>query len=320
MTGCVRDPPWPSGASSQQSSQPFGESALRSTTTKLKSSLLAPPLSLSAPPISMGAAGTGQPISSFLARQFGTTGRCKGLLGRRVAKARALLAAVGKFPDAQGALLRSCSGLAVPPDSQPAPFRTADTDIRAAVAPSLMTTGALRPWASPLGGARCQVTSRHAPATSQVSPLAGSVSCGRLLIFPTLTTCVTCLLPRTFPPGCHSLRAVTPSGPTFMLRVTPPPRSPCPARWRPNPCPASFATPLSPGTVVCTSRLAPLSGRLATPPPHAKWDHDSACGKCCEVLGRPRPLLLLWRRQGPPPPCHSQRRLLGGRRIHLGFT
>ena len=68
MTGCVRDPLRPSGASSQLSSLAFVESAVRSTSTELKSSLLAPPLSLVAPLISMDAAGTGQPILSSLAR------------------------------------------------------------------------------------------------------------------------------------------------------------------------------------------------------------------------------------------------------------
>ena len=61
--------------------------------------------------------GLGPPISSFWVLLW---------VGRRVGKARALLTAIGKFPDAQGAfcLLRSCSGWSkvlyssrtVPPD------------------------------------------------------------------------------------------------------------------------------------------------------------------------------------------------------------
>ena len=79
--------------------------------------------------------------------------------------ARALLTAIGKFPDAQGAfcLLRSCSRWAevlcscrtVLLDSQPSRLRTADTDKRAAL--GLRRRLASLGNARPLGGARCQV-------------------------------------------------------------------------------------------------------------------------------------------------------------------
>ena len=68
---------------------------------------------------------------------------CELLLGRRVHKARALIDAIGRFPDSHGAfcLLRSCSGWAkvlyscrtVPPDAQPSGLLAADTDIRLAL-------------------------------------------------------------------------------------------------------------------------------------------------------------------------------------------
>ena len=68
---------------------------------------------------------------------------CEELLGRRIGKARALLSAIGRFQDAQGAfsLLRSCSGWSkvlyscrtVPPDAQMSGLRTADNDLRAAL-------------------------------------------------------------------------------------------------------------------------------------------------------------------------------------------
>ena len=48
----------------------------------------------------------------LLGAPLGSTEWCEDLLGRRLRKARALLAATGKSPDAQGAfcLLHSCSG------------------------------------------------------------------------------------------------------------------------------------------------------------------------------------------------------------------
>ena len=69
--------------------------------------------------------------------------------------------------------------------------------------------------------------------------------------------------------------------------------------------------------------FAPLSGRAATPPPHATLGPRLGMRhvrRSPAPLGRPRPLLVLWRRQGPPPQRLPQRRLLGGRRIHWDFA
>ena len=93
-------------ASSQLSWHASGGSALRPTSTKLKSSLLAPPTDFH------GCCWNLSALFKLLGAAIGTTEWCEDLLGRRVAKARALLTAIGKFSDAQGAfcLLRSCSG------------------------------------------------------------------------------------------------------------------------------------------------------------------------------------------------------------------
>ena len=79
----------------------------------------------------------------LLGAPLGSSGWCEDLLGRRVTKARTLLTAIGKFPDAQGAfcLLRSCSGWSkvlyscrtVPPDVHLRGLCDADGDIRSAL-------------------------------------------------------------------------------------------------------------------------------------------------------------------------------------------
>ena len=58
-----------------------------------------------------GCSWNGTSNFKLLGAPVGSDEWCEELLGRRIAKARALLSAVGKFPDAQGAfcLLRSCS-------------------------------------------------------------------------------------------------------------------------------------------------------------------------------------------------------------------
>ena len=89
-----------------------------------------------------GCSWNGSGNFKLLGAPVGSNEWCEELLGRRIAKARSLLAAIGKFPDAQGAfsLLRSCSGWSkvlyscrtVPPDAQMDGLRTADSDLRAA--------------------------------------------------------------------------------------------------------------------------------------------------------------------------------------------
>ena len=59
-----------------------------------------------------GCSWNGTSNFKLLGAPVGSNEWCEELLGRRIAKARALLSAIGKFPDAQGAFcsLRSCSG------------------------------------------------------------------------------------------------------------------------------------------------------------------------------------------------------------------
>ena len=67
---------------------------------------------------------------------LGSTEWCEDLLGRRIRKARALLAAIGKFPDAQGAfcLLRSCSVWSkVNHSCLTVPYLTPHHDVRSAL-------------------------------------------------------------------------------------------------------------------------------------------------------------------------------------------
>ena len=90
-----------------------------------------------------GCSWNGAGCFKLLGAPIGSTEWCEELLGRRIAKARSLLTAIGKFPDAQGAfcLLRSCSGWSkvlyscrtVPPDAQSVGLRTPDSDLRAAL-------------------------------------------------------------------------------------------------------------------------------------------------------------------------------------------
>ena len=61
-----------------------------------------------------GCSWNGSANFKLLGAAVGTTEWCEDILGRRVAKTRALLTAIGKVPDAQApfCLLRSCSGWA----------------------------------------------------------------------------------------------------------------------------------------------------------------------------------------------------------------
>ena len=126
---------------------------------------------------------------------IGSDAWCEELLGRRVSKARALLSAIGRFPDAQGAfsLLRSCSGWSkvlyscrtVPPSAQMCGLRTADNDLRAALSQLIGRPLSQEDWhLASLGvaagglGARC--AAEHAPAAYVASFSASRELCGRL--------------------------------------------------------------------------------------------------------------------------------------------
>ena len=139
-------------------------------------------------------------------------------------KARALLSAIGRFPDAQGAfsLLRSCSGWSkvlyscrtVPPDAQFNGLRTADSDLRAAMGQLIGRPLSGDDWRlASLGiaagglGARC--AAEHAPAAYVASFSACRELCGQL--WPAFD-------PFDLDEGCHlaaaeePLRGAIPSG------------------------------------------------------------------------------------------------------------
>ena len=63
------------------------------------------------PAAALGAAGMDPLVFKLLGAAIGPPDWCELLLGRRIAKARALIDGIGRFPDAQVAfcLLRSCS-------------------------------------------------------------------------------------------------------------------------------------------------------------------------------------------------------------------
>ena len=156
-----------------------------------------------------GCSWNGTSNFKLLGAPVGSNEWCEELLGRRVGKARALLSAIGRFPDAQGAfsLLRSCSEWSkvlyscrtVPPDAQLSGLRTADSDLRAAMGQLIGRPLSGDDWRlASLGiaagglGARC-AAELLLPLTSQAFPLVGNCAAdsGRLSIPLTLTR------------GCH---------------------------------------------------------------------------------------------------------------------
>ena len=142
-----------------------------------------------------GCSWNGTSNFKLLGAPVGSDAWCEELLGRRVGKARALLSAIGRFPDAQGAfsLLRSCSGWSkvlyscrtVPPDAQFRGLRTADSDLRAALGQLIGRPLSEDDWRlASLGvaagglGARC--AAEHAPAAYVASVSACRELCGHL--------------------------------------------------------------------------------------------------------------------------------------------
>ena len=173
-------------------------------------------------------------VSQFQAScaAVGTTEWCEDLLGRRVAKARALLAAIGKFLTHKALFV--CSA----PASGGPRFSTLAAQCRRTLSPLVSapptpthalhepsrqsppsTTGTLRPSASP----PTRSASGHAPAAYVASFSACRDLCSQLspAFDPLdLDDGCHCLLPRTL---CGlSLHP----GPTFMLRVTAQDRGP----------------------------------------------------------------------------------------------
>ena len=133
----------------------------------------------------------------LLGAAIGTPEWCELLLGRRVSKARALIDAIGRFPDSHGAfcLLRSCSGWAkvlyscrtVPPDAQRAGLQAADTDIRLALGRLVGSPLSDEDWrlvslGISSGGVGARSASEHAPAAYVASFAACRDLCG--IIWP----------------------------------------------------------------------------------------------------------------------------------------
>ena len=137
-------------------------------------------------------------------------------------KARALLSAIGKFPDVQGAfsLLRSCLGWSnvlyscrtVPPDAQQNGLRTVDSDLRAAMGQLIGRR---------LSGDDWRLASLGSPQVSSEPGVLQNNS-GRLSTPLTSTRVATLCRPKM---PCAVL---SPLGPTFLPKVTSHPRSPCP--------------------------------------------------------------------------------------------
>ena len=241
---------------------------------------------------------TGSSNFKLLGAPLGSTEWCEDLLGRRTRKARALLAAIGKFPDAQGAfcLLRSCSGWSkviyscrtVPPDAQQRGLH----NLIGRLPPSLTMTGAWRPLVSRREGWELGVL----PSTPRrrmwrVFPLVVTcaASSGQTLTPSTSMKGATLLQPRT------PFEALSRLVPTSMLRAIPRRRSLCHARslchrrLHLDACrvPVSgawlTANPSSADTHVPSPLFrTALQRRLRMP----LWDHDSACSMCGEVLDR----------------------------------
>ena len=250
----------------------------------------------------------------------GSDAWCEELLGRRVGKARALLSAIGRFPDAQGAfsLLRSCSGWSkvmyscrtVPPDAQMCGLRTADNDLRAALGQLIGRPVTAEDWRlASLGvaagglGARC--AAEHAPAdTSPAFLLVVSCAAGfGPLSIPLIWTKVAAWRRLRMSCAVRSLLE-----PTSTLSATPLPRSPCLGWLRLSLFLLSLGTPPFLGIAACTLRLAgSLIDSHIFLPHFSAWLSSvvfayrygiatrlAACAGSSRPLGRSRPCLLLW--------------------------
>ena len=236
-----------------------------------------------------GCTWNGSASFKLLGAAIGTTDWCEALLSRRVDKARALLDAIGRFPDAQGAfcLLRSCSGWAkvlyscrtVPPSAQSAGLLAADTDIRLALGRLVGSplTDADRRIASlgiTSGGIGARSACEHAPAAYIASLSACRDLCSS--IWPDFD-------PLDIDEGAASLQLrrlsllPSPPAPAFTPSPMPPPRDPSRAKSRPSPFPRCFMILPSLAPVACISMPAalpgPVPGLLLLPPPTPTSPH-----------------------------------------------
>ena len=167
---------------------------------------------------------------------------------RRIGKARALLSAIGRFPDS---LLRSCSGWSkvlyscrtVTPDAQMGGLRTADSDLRVALGQLIGRPLSVDDWRlAPLGvaagglGARC--AAEHAPAAYVASFSACRELRGQLR------------------PALDALRGAIPSGANFFAVSDSLPRSPSLGWSKLSLFQISLGTPPFPDIAVCILTLA----------------------------------------------------------------
>ena len=268
-----------------------------------------------------GCSWNGSSNFKLLGAPIGSDAWCEELLGRRVSKARTLLSAIGRLPDAQKtfSLLRSCSGWSkvlyscrtVPPSAQMCGLKTADSDLRAALSqligrPLTDDDWRLASLGVAAGGLGTRCAAEHAPAAYVASFSASRELCGKL--WPAFD-------PFDLDDGCRlaaaedALRGVIPSGANiYAVSDSPSQRSlsgmveaqsvsaifgdstlPRHRRLHLEACrvPGAGAWLTANPTCVDSSVSSPLfrvalQRRLRVP----LWDHDSACGMCGEVLDR----------------------------------
>ena len=257
----------------------------------------------------------------LLGAAIGTPAWCELLLGRRVRKARALIDAIGRFPDSHGAfcLLRSCSGWAkvshscrtVPPDAQPVGLRNADTDIRLALGRLVGSSLSDDDWrlaslGIASGGVGARSASEHAPAAYFASFAACRDLC--CIIWPSFD-------PLDLDEGCRlsatesALGASIPDGTSIYAESDAPSQRSLsakleaqsvssllhdPALSRARRC--HFAAVRAPGsgawlTATSASSVTHIPSPLFRTALRCRlrmpiWDHDSACSLCGEVLDR----------------------------------
>ena len=290
------------------------------------------------------------------AAPIGSDAWCEELLGRRVGKARALLSAIGRFPDAHGAfsLLRSCSGWSkvlyscrtVPPSAQMCGLRTADNGLRAALSQLIGRPLTEDDWRlASLGvaagglGARC--AAEHAPAAYVASFSACRELCGRL--WPAFDP-LDLDEGRRLAAAEDALRGAIPSGASICAVSDSPSQKSLSGMVEAR----SVSAILGDSTLPRHRRLhleacrVPGAGAWLTANPH-RFPHffstfprgspasssHSVMGsrhglrhvrRSSRPLGRSRPCLLLWVGSGFAPQRDPRCGLLRGRRVHDGLS
>ena len=254
----------------------------------------------------------------LLGAPVGSDAWCEELLGRRIGKARALLSAIGRFPDAQGAfcLLRSCSGWSkalyscrtVRPDAQMGGLRTADSDLRAALGQLIGRSLSVDDWrlaslGVAAGGLGVCCAAEHAPAAYVASFSACCELCGQL--WPAFD-------PFDLDEGCclaaaeDAIRGAIPSGANVYAVTDSPSQKSLSGMVEAQSVSGIFGNPPFPDIDVCILRfvgylvlgLGLLPTRCASIPTFLHlfsawlssavflWDRDTACSMCGEVLDR----------------------------------